>query len=589
MKINILIAATLVALFVWNPYPFQILELKSLDSLIMSREVVQDEAILLVDIDEEIVEAYGGYPLPRNFYAEAIQRTQGVPGITVAFPDKDIHGKDEEFQDTLNQFPTVLSFIGSTQTFEQGPHVGTAQLGDGVPSEWLYNYPGILRSALESYGVGLISTNPELDGVVRRLPLVIASENKIYPSFSLEMLRLAVGDPSYQIKTEQTGVEWVRIPAYGKLTTNENGLVFANWNTKFYRQTAAEYMKEPIPAPFVIFGVTAEGVAPLVATPGGTKYPHEVQATVLNTLISGEPLSQPSWSLWAELTLLVTGMIAIMIVAGSIWYSLPMILTLLGGIGFLSYKLVESSYLLDVSGTLVILFLFWSIVQFRSFITQYLLRLQIKQQFGTYVSPAQVEALQKDPSLLRLGGSTKQLTFLFSDIRGFTPISEFYQSEPHKLVELVNRFLTNQSDIIMKHEGTIDKYMGDCIMAFWNETLDVEDHARKATEAALEMREALEELNNVLKSEGSPEIHTGVGINTGLCVVGNMGSSSRFDYSVLGDAVNLAARLESSCKEYDTDLIISEYSMVEGYTYEFIDEVTVKGKSEPVKIYTIQK
>ena len=589
MKINILIAATLVALFVWNPYPFQILELKSLDSLIMSREVVQDEAILLVDIDEEIVEAYGGYPLPRNFYAEAIQRTQGVPGITVAFPDKDIHGKDEEFQDTLNQFPTVLSFIGSTQTFEQGPHVGTAQLGDGVPSEWLYNYPGILRSALESYGVGLISTNPELDGVVRRLPLVIASENKIYPSFSLEMLRLAVGDPSYQIKTEQTGVEWVRIPAYGKLTTNENGLVFANWNTKFYRQTAAKYMKEPIPAPFVIFGVTAEGVAPLVATPGGTKYPHEVQATVLNTLISGEPLSQPSWSLWAELTLLVTGMIAIMIVAGSIWYSLPMILTLLGGIGFLSYKLVESSYLLDVSGTLVILFLFWSIVQFRSFITQYLLRLQIKQQFGTYVSPAQVEALQKDPSLLRLGGSTKQLTFLFSDIRGFTPISEFYQSEPHKLVELVNRFLTNQSDIIMKHEGTIDKYMGDCIMAFWNAPLDVEDHARKATEAALEMREALEELNNVLKSEGSPEIHTGVGINTGLCVVGNMGSSSRFDYSVLGDAVNLAARLESSCKEYDTDLIISEYSMVEGYTYEFIDEVTVKGKSEPVKIYTIQK
>ena len=138
-------------------------------------------------------------------------------------------------------------------------------MGNGEPSEWLYNYPGILRSALESYGVGLISTNPELDGVVRRLPLVIASEDKIYPSFSLEMLRLAVGDPSYQIKTEETGVEWVRIPAYGKLTTNENGLVFANWNTKFYRQTASEYMKEPIPAPFVIFGVTAEGVAPLVA------------------------------------------------------------------------------------------------------------------------------------------------------------------------------------------------------------------------------------------------------------------------------------------------------------------------------------
>ena len=589
MKINLLIAAALAALFIWNPYPFQILELKSLDALIMSRDTVQDEAILLVDIDEELVKAYGGYPIPRSFYAQAIQRTEGVPGITVAFPDRDIHGFDNALQTTLDNYQTVLSFIGTTQTSEQGPHVGTAQIGNGNPTDWLFNYPGILRSEVDARGIGLISTAPELDGVVRRVPLVVQSQEKLYPSFSLEMLRLAVFDPSYQIKTNETGIEWVRVPKYGKLPTDENGQVFVNWNTKFYRQSASEYMKEPIPAPFVIFGVTAEGVAPLVATPAGPKYPHEIQGAVLNTLISGTPLSQPSWSLWAELTILVTGMIAIMIVAGSIWYSLPVILTLLGGTGYLSWRLVESSYLLDVSGTLVILFLFWSIVQFRSFITQYLLRLQIKQQFGTYVSPAQVEILQKDPSLLRLGGVTRQLTFLFSDIRGFTPISEFYQSDPQKLVELVNRFLTNQTDIIMKHEGTIDKYMGDCIMAFWNAPLDVEDHARKAQEAALEMRVALEKLNEELKAEGSPEIHTGVGINTGPCVVGNMGSDSRFDYSVLGDAVNLAARLESSCKEYDTDLIISEHSMVEGFVYDFIDEVTVKGKSEPVKIYTIQK
>ena len=215
MKTNILIAFCFIGLFIWNPYPFQILELKSLDALIMSRDVVQDEAILLVDIDEDVVKAYGSYPLPRNFYADVVSTTQGVPGITVAFPDKDVHGFDEQFQQVLNKYPTVLSFIGSTQTFEQGPHVGTAQLGNGVASEWLYNYPGILRSELQAYGVGLISTSPELDGVVRRLPLVVASEDKIYPSFSLEMLRLAVGDPSYQIKTEETGVVWVRFPAYG--------------------------------------------------------------------------------------------------------------------------------------------------------------------------------------------------------------------------------------------------------------------------------------------------------------------------------------------------------------------------------------
>lgn len=589
MKINLLLAAALAALFIWNPYPFQLLELKTLDSLIMSRDEVQDEMILLVDIDEDAVEHFGGYPLSRDIYAHLLTITQGVPGITVAFPDKDLHGKDEIFQQTLNQIPTVLSFIGSTQAFEGGPHVGTAQLGGGNPAEWLYQYPGILRSALKSEGVGLISTNPELDGVVRRLPLAISVENRIYPSFALEMLRLGTGDPSYQIKTEETGVEWIRLPQYNKIVTSENGTVWANWNTKFYRQTALEYRENPIPAPFVIFGVTAEGVAPLVATPAGVKYPHDIQATVLNTIVNGNALSQPSWSLWAELTILVTGMIAIMIVAGSIWLSLPIILSLLGGIGYLSWKLVESSYLLDVSGTLVILFLFWAIVQFRSFITQYLLRLQIKQQFGTYVSPAQVEILQKDPTQLRLGGVTKRLTFLFSDIRGFTPISEKYQKDPQKLVEIVNRFLTNQTEIIQKHEGCIDKYMGDCIMAFWNAPLDVEDQERKATEAALEMREALGELNEIFREEGVPEIHTGCGINTGLCVVGNMGSSSRFDYSVLGDSVNLAARLESSCKTYDTDLIISEFSLVDGYEYEFLDEVVVKGKSEPVKIYTIQK
>jgi len=584
-----IIAILLLSVLVWNPYPFQILSLKSIDALIMSRDAVQDEMILLVDIDEEIVKAYEGYPLPRSFYAQLLTRTQGTPGITITFPDRDIHGQDVPFQNALNVKPTVLSFVGSTQATDSGPHVGTAQLGAGDPTEWLYNYPGILRSKLTSQGVGLISTVPELDGVVRRLPLVISSKEKLYPSFALEMLRLATGDPSYQIKTNEVGVEAVRLPRYDTIKTDQNGRVYANWNTKFYRQTAADYMREPIPAPFVIFGVTAEGVAPLVATPAGAMYPHDIQASVLNTLVNGNALSQPSWSFPAQLGVVLIGMLLIVLASGSIYFSLPVILVLLGGLGYSSWKLIESSYLFDVSGSLVILFLFWSIVQFKSFITQFLLRLQIKQQFGTYISPHQVEALQKDPSLLRLGGSTKQLTFLFSDIRGFTPISEFYQSDPQKLVELVNRFLTNQSDIIMKHEGTIDKYMGDCIMAFWNAPLDVEDHPRKAIAAALEMRDALEELNIVLKSEGSPEIHTGVGINTGPCVVGNMGSSTRFDYSVLGDAVNLAARLESSCKQYETDLIISEHSLVDGYEYEFIDEVVVKGKTEPVKIYTIQK
>ena len=182
-----------------------------------------------------------------------------------------------------------------------------------------------------------------------------------------------------------------------------------------------------------------------------------------------------------------------------------------------------------------------------------------------------------------------KLTFLFSDIRGFTPISEKYQKNPQGLTSLINRFLDNQTEIILKHGGTIDKYMGDCIMAFWGAPLPDENHIENATKAAIEMRIALEELNETLREEGLDQINTGAGINTGNCVVGNFGSSTRFDYSVLGDAVNLAARLESSCKEYDADLIISEHSLVDGFDYEFLDEVTVKGKTEPVKIYTIRK
>ena len=244
---------------------------------------------------------------------------------------------------------------------EAGSHVGTAQLGNGDPSEWLYNYPGILRSHINSEGVGLMLQLPELDGVVRRLPFAVSVDNRIYPSFALEMLRLGAQDPSYQIKTEETGVEWVRVPKFGKIITNENGTVWANWNTKFHRQTALDYFQEPIPAPFVVFGVTAEGVAPLVATPNGPMYPHDVQATVLNTIVNGNALSQPSWGYLAEIGITIIGMILIILVSSSIWWSLPVILSLLGGLSYASWKLVESSYLFDVSGTLLILFLFWSI------------------------------------------------------------------------------------------------------------------------------------------------------------------------------------------------------------------------------------
>ena len=318
------------------------------------------------------------------------------------------------------------------------------------------------------------------------------------------------------------------------------------------------------------------------------KYPHELQANLLHNLIQGTSPSTPEWGQVAEMGTAVGLIILLLITSYSIILSLPTLLLSIAGLLYTTWNLFQSSYLFDVSAIIIICFLYWSIVTFRNFVQQFILRRR-KQQFGTYVSPSLVKKLQDNPKLLRLGGVTKRMTFLFSDIRGFTPISEKYQSNPQGLTTLINRFLDNQTEIILKHGGTIDKYMGDCIMAFWNAPLDCEEQERKATECALEMRKALRELNEQLREEALDEIKTGAGINTGPCVVGNFGSSSRFDYSVLGDAVNLAARLESQCKEYNVDLIISEYSRIEGFVYKFLDEITVKGKSEPVKIYTIEK
>jgi len=581
-------------LLIWNPYPLQIAELKSFDWLIMNTEPVQNENILIVDLDEKFIDEYGGWPLPRSAYADLITTTSAVPGITVLMPNPDIRGDkyDNYLAMRMEYIPTVLASAASTQVTGTNPHVGTAQLGED-PLPWLFKYPGILptTSTLESKakGLGLVTATPEIDGVTRRVPLVANVQSKLYPSFALELLRVAVQDPSYQIKTEEQGLAWVRVPNYPLINTDANGRIYLNWNTNFYKQTASAFIKEPIEAPFVIFGTTAEGITNPVPTPAGPKYPHEIQANILHNLVTGTAPSTPVWAEAAEIMGTLIILVLLVFASRSVFLSLPVLALVVGGSLYGAWYLYQSSYLFDVSGIVILSVLFWAYHTFVSFLSEYQQKLRIKQQFGTYVSPALVKKLQKDPTLLRLGGETKRLTFLFSDIRGFTPISEKYQKNPQGLTELINRFLDNQTQIILKHGGTIDKYMGDCIMAFWGAPLDDENQVENATKAVLEMRESLGELNEKLREEGLDEINTGAGINTGLCVVGNFGSSNRFDYSVLGDSVNLAARLESSCKEFDTDLIISEYSLVDGYDYKFLAEVKVKGKSEPVEIYTIEK
>ena len=599
--INLAIGIAFLALLIWNPYPFKILELKSFDWFMSIQSKVQNTNILLVDLDEEIVEEYRGYPLPRTIYKELIWATDAIPGITVLMPDPDIRDtvNDIELATAMAMKGTVLAYAASTQATEGGPHVGTAQIGES-PLPWLFRYPGILRQtpalAKSAEGVGLITSAPELDGVVRRIPLAVNSQDKLYPSFALEMLRVGVGDPSYQIMTRETGIEWLRVPNYPNIVTDANARVWITSNIDFFRQSAKDFLENPITgASFVIFGVTAEGVVNPVPTAKGMMYPHEVQANVLHHLILGTAPVQPVWAKTAELGIGLLLIILVLFTASRVYLSLPVLLLAIGGLYYGALYYFARGLLLDISGVVIIGFLYWSVVTFRAFIEQFFLRRQVKKQFGTYLSPDMVKMLQKDPSLLKLGGERKEMTFLFTDIMGFTPVSEVFKNkdDPEGLVDLINTYLDSMTKIILHNGGTIDKYMGDCIMAFWNAPLDCPNHADKAVKSAIEIRKKTEELNKQFKEQdlGLPPINVGTGVNSGTCIVGNMGSETRFDYSVIGDAVNLAARLEATAGRHDYKeypIIISEDTMkLCSFNCKNIGNILVKGKSEPVNIYAV--
>ena len=601
--INLAIGISLIGLLIWNPYPFKLLELKSFDWLMATQSRVQNENILLIDLDEETVKEYGGYPLPRSLYAKLIKKTNAVPGITVLMPDPDIrsYNNDLMLMEAMDRVPTVLAYAASIQASEGGPHVGTAQIGED-PKNHLFRYLGILRQTdvlgETVKGVGLITSAPELDGVVRRVPLAVSAQGGIYPSFALEMLRVAVGDPSYQIRTGATGIEWLRIPNYPTINTDANARVWMTSNIDFYRQSAKEYLESPITgASFVIFGVTAEGVVNPVPTTKGMVYPHEIQANVLHHLIMGTSPTEPIWTQTAELGAALVLVLLLLLTASNVFLSLPVLIACFVGLYYGSIWYFVQGYLIDISGVVTIGFLYWTVLTFRAFIEQFFLRRQVKKQFGTYLSPDMVKMLQKDPSLLRLGGERKEMTFLFTDIMGFTPVSEAFKKndDPEGLVELINTYLDSMTKIILANGGTIDKYMGDCIMAFWNAPLDCSDHADKAVRSAIQIRRKTEELNEEFKKQGLelPPINVGTGVNSGTCIVGNMGSETRFDYSVIGDAVNLAARLEATAgrNDYKEWPIIISHDTMElckfPYNFKNIGNILVKGKTEPITIYGV--
>ena len=581
-----------------DPWFLDVVRLKALDQHQRNQTQESLDNLVTVEINNETLRKKGQWPWDRKTLSNEIIRLYesgaGMVVLPILFAQPDRFGGDDTLADVLNQTPTIIGQIPTIQEGNSGVTRGVATVGEPW-NGWVYQYPGAIGPipllAENSHAVGMMIIAPEKDGVVRRMPLVVAVGDELYPSMSMEILRMAAGDISYQMKTGVAGVEKLRIPKFKMIDTDAHGNIWLDfkWKTPTYA------LHEELPdltGKIVIVSITASGLDSAVSTPVGVIYSHDLIGASVATMMTGRNITRPYWTNVAELGssfgLALVVMIAVLLLP---WYfgAALMPATIVGLFYGSSHLFTKHDYLVDWSYPVLTVFIAWSIAAFLRFMEEHKLRMQIKKQFEHYLAPAMVKKLQKNPDLLKLGGDTRELTLLFCDIRGFTPISEQYKTDPQGLTKLINRFLTPMTDIIMINDGTIDKYMGDCIMAFWNAPLDVEDQRKLAIKTSHEMIEHLKKLNAELEAENSLPINIGIGLNTGDVVVGNMGSNQRFDYSCLGDAVNLASRLEGQSKGYGVGLILGEETardMDDEFVILELDKIAVKGKTEGVKIFT---
>ena len=578
----------------WDPTPVQRLRLLNFDGYQALLEKTTSDKIVLYDIGEEFLKEHGQWPPKRTVFAQLIadlyNAGAGLVVLNILFAEEDRLGGDADFVSVLQQVPVVGTQVASVRgRDDDATPRGLSYSGNPFP--YLFQYPGAVKNikpiADTLAGIGMVSTVPEVDGVVRRMPLFVrVGEKVIYPSLPMEILRVLVNSKSAQIKTEAAGISKVRVRGFPIVETDPHARIWIDYSTHIERNT-------DVKGKIVIVGLTAEGLTQTVPTPFGAQDIHEVNAKTLHTIMSGTSIKR--WDIANQLEILdffLFGLILIVLVprVGMKW-TLPIVLFLFStGAYSAVYAFNHHKILFDLSYPLLGGLLLYVQLLFNKYAREYAAKMLIKKQFGTYLSPAMVMILQKNPELLKLGGETKKLSILFADIRGFTPISEQYKTDPQGLTQLINRFLTPMTDYIMFRDGTIDKYMGDCIMAFWNAPVNVDEHEKLAVLSALGMVDRLKDLNDELESEGLMPIKIGIGINTGEVVVGNMGSNNRFDYSILGDAANLASRLEGQSKGYGVTIILGEETAtaVENDLFNIeLDSIAVKGKKDSVRIFTV--
>jgi adenylate cyclase len=593
----------LVVIRLADPSFVESVRLRYFDQLITSKGTTTSEQVVVVNIDDEFIKQKGQFPFPRGEYAKIIEdlykRNAGLVVFNVYMPDIDRFSQDGNLANTLRKYPVVLPHSATTENiknkfspFRPGVSVigGTAE-NTGVK----YNAiePNIKLLNDTAAGVGVVNTLPEIDGVTRRIPMVVNVGGELFPSISLETLRVASGDPSFQVKVTDGGIEAVRIPKFGKITTDEIGRIWID-TTKQPAIFSANNLPKDFAGRIVIVGLTAKGLTNPVAMAGGASYPHYVQAAVLDTVTSGSVISRPEWSLLAELAfMIVTVVLSIYLTRFTHGYIFALALSALAYFG--GFQLFTGfGYLLDAVFPILTIIL----CSFHGYIVKFLVelraKLQIKKQFGGYVSPVIVNQLAEDPegAAERLKGEKRDLSIVMTDLRGFTTLGESFGADVQGLTNVMNRYMDALSKPVLKNGGCIIKFIGDASLHVHNAPVDDNDHPVTAVRTALEMIQAIEEFNKVLQAEGRPPVGMGAGVNTGPTLIGNIGANDRYGYDVLGDSVSTAARLEGQTKGYGVLLVIGPDTaerVKHVYDVAQLDCIAVKGKTIGLHIYAIAK
>ena len=574
------------SVYILQPAFYETLKLKTFDSFLPQKE--PSGHFVILNITEDDIANEGGYPLSRQTLAQIqinLLRSGAIGvGWVVAFPQPDRFGGDNDFAQALSFAPSVLAMFENDNGIYPDT-TGTVILGDdvqGLQSKGVIENITLLKTAANQ---GIAVARTDTDSLVRRLPLLLQTSDGWVPAFGTEVLKILAGADTYIIKTNPNGIEEIRVKGLPPAKTDSLGRKWISWVDT--PQTTLQEMN--VQNKFVFVGFTAKGIMPQIAVPNNQLLePHKIQAALAESILIEDSPYIPDYSLAVEVLIFtLLGLISWLFLhfLGITW-GIALFASLFALTGYFGVYFIQAGILIDVTWSLISQFIIGSCAFYLRFREQYILRQQIKKQFEHYLDPRQVKELQKNPDQLKLGGEKKYATFLFTDVRGFTSLSETL--EPEEVTYIMNKALTAQQAAVQEYGGMVDKYIGDALMAIFNAPIDLKEHENAAIECAIKIQKNMDILNDELIEKGIKPIAIGIGINSGDAVIGNMGSETRFDYTAIGDAVNTGARLESATKEAGYNLLIGKNTAIKSNRQlQQLKPIKVKGKEKPLYVYTL--